>query len=58
MGAPDLTEAEEAYRAAAWSVREKLFDAFFTTQKYWECAVRPPCVPAAHQCRSLGFRHL
>ena len=40
VGAPELTDAEEAYRAAAWSVREKLFDAFFTTQKYWECAAR------------------
>ena len=40
VGAPDSTSLtpEEAYRAAAWSVREKLFDAFFATQKYWECA--------------------
>ena len=55
VGAPDLTEAEEAYRAAAWSVREKLFDAFFATQKYWECAVCPPCMSAAQRRRSLGL---
>ena len=38
VGAPDSTKLsdEEAYRATAWSVREKLFDAFFKTQKYWE----------------------
>ena len=38
VGAPDASKLsdEEAYRATAWSVREKLFDAFFKTQKYWE----------------------
>ena len=38
VGAPDASKLsdEEAYRAAAWSVREKLVDAFFKTQAYWE----------------------
>ena len=38
VGAPDASKltTEETYRAAAWSVREKLFDAFFKTQAYWE----------------------
>ena len=54
VGAPDSTSLtpEEAYRAAAWSVREKLFDAFFATQKYWECAASLPCMPAAQLARS------
>jgi len=50
VGAPDSTSLtpEEAYRAAAWSVREKLFDAFFATQKYWECAA------SLHACPELS----
>ena len=56
VGAPDSTSLtpEEAYRAAAWSVREKLFDAFFATQKYWECAAGLPCMPEAQLPRSFG----
>ena len=40
VGAPDASHLSdvEAYRATAWSVREKLFDAFFKTQKHLECA--------------------
>jgi len=51
VGAPDSTSLtpEEAYRAAAWSVREKLFDAFFATQKYWECAA------SLHACPGLSY---
>lgn len=43
VGAPDASKLsdEEAYRAAAWSVREKLFDAFFKTQAYWEYVSQP-----------------
>lgn len=29
-------EAEDLYRGAAWSVREKLIDAFDATQAHWE----------------------